>query len=1040
MRNLFSTIVLSVFLAGSSVYGAALTWVGSTSTQANLNTASNWSPTQIPTSTDQLTLSPTGGKYTGNLSLADGGSISISEADSTSANYYTIFYNDFTMTGGTVNFDAKRVLAGIVGTNNTWNISGGTVNYTHQVGSKNGTFRFGVTWAQGTGVITPTAETTNTLNISGTAKFNADRFILGYVGSDLTKKQTANMTVSDSAAVKLGGDAGGEYSYIGRGNANLEANLTLKDSATLTGGGNFIVGWDNGLGTVTLNGNSKFSLTAGNLTVGSNSTQANKITVGGTSTLEITNGITLGSMSGNVTTGTGTLEVSGGTAKANWINVSVNGASLAGTGKLDVTAGTLNVSGNLNVYKGGTLTVSGGTGSTIGTLNVHSGAEALFSGGVVNISTINVGANGTLNITDAAQLTYTNFNQNALGIVNVNLGETGKLNLPNVYGKTNLNGGTVSRGGDLLIHNADATNGAVLTVNKGSLNVGSQIQIAFNAENLNGKLVVNDGSVSAQYLQIANKTTSSGDLEITGGTVSTSQGVRIGRNGTGTLTMSGGTLKVGTAGDKEKALIFGYEGADSDGTLTMTGGTIDTTSQAGSAISIGRQGTGTANVSQAEGKTTLIKTENLHLGEGNGSSGTWTQSGGELQANIVYIANQGEGEFTQTGGKVNANYTVVGVNQSGSLSISGEGTTYSGKSITVGKYDGTTGTLSLSDSAKLTLTDFSGADGTLQVGNRGNGEVSIKDATFNAKNLYIGYKNDQDLTGNFGTGSVTAENSKLTLTNDIYVGAVGGGEITLKNCTTSTQFFCMGWNGNASKAVATIEGGKLNVTANLRIGYKVPGTMNVVGDAVITASKAAFPANSTLNFVMKDGKLGQLKINEVHTDGLNGTITADFGEGLQFVTDDSWTLVDKKGSIKLTDSDYFKISADGTSIVAKLREDSTLPDDKSQQGIRAVEDSPKEMTLGTGLGGDEEKLTEFVDWLNATNEDLDATILDALKGYISVAVPEGASSMLWDFRNSGTTAILQAELNPPTSGVPEPSTWALLLLGLTMISFRAKRY
>jgi len=1073
MCRVFFIVVQTLLLVCPSVYGAVLTWTGSTTEKADFNEPSNWDLNQVPASTDSLTLSSTGGKYTGNIALAEGGTLTIQEPDDSSVNYFSIFYNDFTMTGGTVNFNTKRVLAGIGGTDCEWNISGGEFNYTHDVGSKNGTFRFGVAWTTGVGnekiipTETPSKASSQTLNISGDGtQFNAARFILGYVSGTQNYKQTVNMNVSDSATVTLGGNAGTEYSYIGRGNANLEANLTLNDSATFTGGGDFIVGWDYGLGTITLNDSSKFKTTAGNLTVGSNSTKANKITVGGTSTLEITNGIILGSVSGTTMTGTGTLEVSGGTAKANWINVSANGASLAGTGTLNVTAGKLNVSGNLNVYKKGTLAVSGGTGSTIGTLNVNDGGNVTISGGTdSSIGTLNLYEGGTVSIS----------------------------------------GGTSKVSGTLKINGS--TNSEMLTVTGGSLDVAKQIQIGFTTKNTNGKLVVNGGSLSTDYLQIANPATCSGEVELKSGTISTTQGVRIGRNGAGTLTISGGELKVGTAGNEEKALILAYEGTASSGTLTMTGGTINTTTNTASAINIGRQGTGTANVSQAEGKTTLIKTSNVYLGDFAGAQGSWTQSGGTLQTYNLYIGNNGTGEFTlnggevksqvdggnlnlyvgnnssgtysqtagtltatktyigngtkgdgiatlsggtlqsteiyvgnsgkgsltQTSGSVTATTTYVGVNKTGSLSISGEGTTYTGTNMTLGQNVGSTGSLHVSDSATLTLTN-----GTLQVGNRGNGTLSVSGATVTGNNLYLGYYiNGATPTGTFGSGSLTAENSTLNFATNIYVGTVGNGEAVLKNCTTTAKYFCMGWNANATQSVATIEGGSLTVSTNLRLGLNAPATLNIVGDAEIKAANTSSRSDSKINFIMQDGKLGNLDVGNILTDGgrgLYGTVTTDCN-GLQFTTGStSWELMAKTGSLALKDSEYFTLSKDGTKIVAKVNTESGLPEDGSTRGLTFLDDSPTEMAFYTGLWNYDARLDGFVDWLNSTNSSLKATPLDRLLGSVSVTVPANAEYMLWNFASSPIPAVYST-----TPVLPEPSTWALLLVGLLTLRFARKR-
>lgn len=926
MKRFFIFTLLCVVFSSSVVLGADLTWTGSTTEKADWNTASNWNPTQVPTSTDALTLSSTGGKYTGSITLADGGSISLTEVDSTSANYVNLFYGDFTMTSGAVNLNAKRALVAMAGTNVTWNITGGTFNYEHSVGSKNGSFRFGVCWPSMTGE-TPTSTGTQTLNISGAdTQFNADRFILGYNGGGLNYKQTVNMNVSGGATVTTGSSAGNEWSYICRGK-NMDATVTISDNSTWTGNGQFIVGCDvGGKGTLILKDSAKFTLNSEDFHIGlSNGTGS--VTLQDSSKLEVKSGnLHVGKDS---TTATSTLTV-GGTS-------------------------TLSVSGTATIYNKAAVTLSGGT-TTIGTVT-------LKNGGVMNI-------NGT------AKFSHTTFYQGETGTLNIDLSSGATIDkLPRINGLTNFNGGTYNASGAIHVRNTTTDHIATLTVNDGTLTTSDQIFVSFDLENLDGKLVQNGGNVTGKYIQISNKTSNKGDIVLNGGTMTTTQGMRIGRNGEGTLTITGGTLKVGTAGNEEKALLLGYEGTESKGTLVMTGGTIDTTTQADSVIAVGQQGVGKAVISQAEGKTTLIKTGTLKIGNQTTGSGTWEQSGGTLQCVNNYVGVSGTGDFTQTGGTVTVSNTT-------------------------------------------------------QVGNTANGTMTLEDATYSGKNLYIGSKTNNTS----GTGTVTAEDSKITMSYDIYVGAIGSGELTLKNCTTSSQYFCMGWNANASSSIVTMEGGTLKVNQNLRIGLNAPGTLNIVGDAAITAANASFEQSSNLNFLMQDGNFGTLKINNVLGEGLKGTVTADFGEGIQFTSKDSWTLVNQTGAMQLMDSDYFTVSQSGSNTIANLRTD-RLPSDAASRGIAPIESSQTEMEFYTGLGDDESQLNEFVDWLNRTNGKLNASVVDESLGSVSITVPEGVTSMLWDFTNSGTDAVLQRSLNP---SVPEPSTWALLLIGLLALKWRKK--
>ncbi len=128
---------------------------------------------------------------------------------------------------------------------------------------------------------------------------------------------------------------------------------------------------------------------------------------------------------------------------------------------------------------------------------------------------------------------------------------------------------------------------------------------------------------STGEVSIGRESGSNGTLQVNGGTVAVNNWFNVGRDGgTGAFNMTGGTLTV------ERELRIGFGGGGT-GSLQLSGGAKITAATVSEHIVIGGDGgSGTATVSGSG--TELNSTNELRVGNNNGSSGELTVSGGTV--------------------------------------------------------------------------------------------------------------------------------------------------------------------------------------------------------------------------------------------------------------------------------------------------------------------------------------------------------------------------------------------------------------------------
>ncbi len=286
-----------------------------------------------------------------------------------------------------------------------------------------------------------------------------------------------------------------------------------------------------------------------------------------------------------------------------------------------------------------------------------------------------------------------------------------------------------------------------------------------------GTMNISGATVTASILRADNGMS----ITMSSGALNSNVAEVVGRDGVGSFTQTGGvnTLSAGAIGE---SLYLGFA-STSTGTYTISGGTLslDGSSGAGPLI-LGYDGTGTMNVS---GAAVVTSNGGVNLGLNASALGTINQSGGALTVQNGYsvIVGRGSGShgvYNLTNGTVHlTGPLVVGADGSGTITQSG-GDVQADLVVYLGQNAGSTGTYTMSGTAALTI---SGAGRNVNVGGSdfgvgGTGVLNLNGGTLTAGsnsgvqvwptgtlNLNGGNLNASTIVGgtmNVGSGTLTA--------------------------------------------------------------------------------------------------------------------------------------------------------------------------------------------------------------------------------------------------------------------------------------------
>ncbi|MBO9516590.1 MAG: autotransporter outer membrane beta-barrel domain-containing protein [Porphyrobacter sp.] len=505
-------------------------------------------------------------------------------------------------------------------------------------------------------------------------------------------------------------------------------------------------------------------------------------------------------------TGTGELTIDGAgnqatfTATGNWV---------LNIGKVADSHGVVNVS------NGGRLTVNQ-SGGAIRLGDLGSGEMNVTSGGVVNAQTIMLGYNNAQPPTagSSGKLVVSGAGSAVNAALQVTVGNGGDSELEI------KDGGSVTAASYVLVGN-NSSKGTVTIRDGGSFSSGS-FAIGNDGGAAHGIVNVLAGGSGEGGLVIGNLAGSTGELNVTGPGavwhVGASSEMTIGKNGTGTMTISDGGL-VDVVGQSTSHIGLYPNG---DGTVTVTG--ADSRLRMDNQLVVGQFGTAALNVLDGGN----VSARRGIVGADNGSTGVVQVSGTGSQWNMSEYLNVGgyfgEGTLKITDGGVvsNAKGTIA-------IAVGGFGT------VTV---DGAGSRWNNSD----TLTVGTAGNGSLFVSNGG-----LVDVTSTAASSL-----GQTATGK-GSATVTGAGSLLRTAGSLTIGDAGTGHLIVSD-------------GGTLAADGVNLGRSATGSGTLTIG-------SAVGDAPVAAGVVDAP---WIQF--GDGK-GRIEFNHSDVSGLYEFAAAVSGAG-----------------------------------------------------------------------------------------------------------------------------------------------------------------
>lgn len=713
--------------------------------------------------------------------------------------------------------------------------------------------------------LTIARETIGSLAISDSASVNADSNI--YLG---------NLAGADGTLQILSGGSltGSTFLYIGN-NSGSTGDATVDGAgSTLHLTGEIRVG-SSGNGSLSVENGGSVSNDA-SFYIGNNSGSIGTASVtGGGSTLHTGNQMFVGSV------GTGSLSVQNDGAVTSDSNFYV-GANNGGNGTLtvetggDVTSTTyIYIANNAGSTGQGTIN---GNGSTMhadsglrighngtGTLDVENGAD-ISTGGSTYIGN-GAGSNGTLTLTGAGTTLDSNaeisIGVNSIGALNVLAGATARSLTNNiVFGQNNITTGTGHGTGTGLVSGAGSL-----------LDADNQLRVGNNGT---GSLTVEDGgaATAASAVYVGTNAASSGTLNI----------------------RSGGSL---TGND----FIYVANAATSTGDVLVDGAGSQIQ---GAQLRVGNNGTGTLTV---ENGGSAVSTGNAAVGNTGSSTGTLTvRSGGSFDSGgfLYFAANSaastGNGTVTGAGSLLHSDGD-LSFGHSGTSTFTvedGAGAT-TDSAMYVGANGGSNGTLDI-----LTGADVQ-SGGSILIG---NSAASTGAVTVNGTGSTL-HSGNEIFVGNNGTGTldILGGGSASTVSHT-QVGLGGGstGTLTVNGAGSSflggNQFFL----GNSGDGILMVEdGGNVTISDYIHFGLSAGGT----GTATISGNGSTLQGNTELLLgTSGDGILnvedgGSVRIADYIHFGLNagatGTATVT-GTGSNLHTDTQLFIGSSAGGVLTVDA------------------------------------------------------------------------------------------------------------------------------------------
>jgi hypothetical protein len=493
--------------------------------------------------------------------------------------------------------------------------------------------------------------TNSTLCIDGPPASSSSEGAFGIEGSvtvdaDATLiAQTTTNLIAFGEAVGVNGSGtliiSGGTNLVGLSSLVLGQNVNSFGNVLITGGALLVTNTANGFGSgIDIGNNGVGNLTQSNgfvMALGESMGQGTLTVAAGThltGSLDVDGGF---KATGTVWVTGGALLVTNGVSEGTVLGTDTSGSSGILTVSNGIFATTLLVLG-YNAGDAGTLTVAGGTANVLSNLVIANSLTATgvvtMTGGLLTVTNneTDVGSSGV------GQMMISGGTVLASDIVVGNLsGSRGTLtmaggtntlsagltvgNLANATGTVWVTGGQLDAGIQSIILGYSGV--SQMTVSNGTV-LAAQLAVAFGFGS-HGTFTLAGGTVTPSVLEIG-LNTATGTVWVTGGQLGPYL-AQIGRSGRGQLTVSNGTVEVGSSMSIGVGIAPGF----SQGSLTVVGGSVAVTNFSS---------TGVLVVGQAD-------------------TGNYTQNGGTVTVDNLLVTNLANSVFTFNGGTFQTKATTV---------------------------------------------------------------------------------------------------------------------------------------------------------------------------------------------------------------------------------------------------------------------------------------------------------------------------------------------------------------------------------------------